>query len=280
MTGAREKSVWPPFLVRGRRSPGYSLLPLPGVRAAVLAGVVAVVGIGHAPTGGGASIMCHRYQHVTVTGASGTRFLVKNDNFGGHPECLANQDGKANFTVTKSLRLASHKKVQAYPFIMLGCSWGTCSPGGELPRRISSLSQPGVSWQTTQKAGGTWDSAFDIWFGKRSMRTGQANGELMIWLGERNRPVPARAKVVTVEHTRWYVVHARPCYNGTCWSYVQFRRVRPVLAVTDLPLAPFISRAEAHGWIKPSWWLENIEAGFEIWDGGTGLATRSFGARP
>ena len=39
-------------------------------------------------------------------------------------------------------------------------------------------------------------------------------------------------------------------------------------------------RAEAKGWVKPSWWLLNIEAGFELWHGGTGLATDWFWARP
>jgi hypothetical protein len=42
---------------------------------------------------------------------------------------------------------------------------------------------------------------------------------------------------------------------------------------------PFIRRAERHGWIQPAWWLENIEAGFEPWQGGAGLATDWFWAR-
>ena len=51
-------------------------------------------------------------------------------------------------------------------------------------------------------------------------------------------------------------------------------------AQTDLRLAPFFRRAEARGWVEPGWWLENIEAGFELWQGGTGLATGSFWAQP
>jgi cellulose 1,4-beta-cellobiosidase len=31
-----------------------------------------------------------------------------------------------------------------------------------------------------------------------------------------------------------------------------------------------------HGWIQKSWYLIDVEAGFELWQGGTGLATDSF----
>jgi hypothetical protein len=56
--------------------------------------------------------------------------------------------------------------------------------------------------------------------------------------------------------------------------------VRPVSAVRRLHLSPFFQRAQARGWLRPQWWLENIEAGFELWQGGTGLGTNSFWARP
>ena len=36
---------------------------------------------------------------------------------------------------------------------------------------------------------------------------------------------------------------------------------------------------ERAGLIRPRWWLTSIDAGFEIWRGGTGLATLSYWAR-
>jgi hypothetical protein len=254
-----------------------SLIAVALVTAAMLSAAVSAGAASGASTS--TATMCRSYQHITVTGSSGTQFLVKNDNYGGHGECLTNLGGGPNFRVARSSLPTFNKKVQAYPFIVLGCSWGTCSPGSSLPRKLSVLSRPAATWQTSQNAKGTWNASFDLWFGKQRMTTGQANGELMIWLSARNRTVPARTRVVTVDQVRWYLLHTRACYNGTCWNSVQFRRVRPALGVKNLQLSPFITRAEAHGWIKPSWWLENIEAGFEIWQGGTGLATDSFSAR-
>jgi len=142
------------------------------------------------------------------------------------------------------------------------------------------LRRPVATWDTTQVPRGEWDAAFDTWFGIRPMTTGQADGaEMMIWLAARHIPVPRRTRIVHVDHVRWYLLHWRTCLAGTCWNYIQFRRVWPVLRARRLHLLPFIHRAEKRGWIRPAWWLENIEAGFELWRGGTGLATRWFWAR-
>jgi hypothetical protein len=41
-------------------------------------------------------------------------------------------------------------------------------------------------------------------------------------------------------------------------------------------LKKFIAIAIRRGLIRRSWWLENIEAGFEVWRGGVGLASTRF----
>jgi len=227
------------------------------------------------------STLCKRYQHFAVATAQGTHFVVKNDNYGGQWECLAIRGERPNFTVAQSQLPTWHAKPQAYPFILRGCSWGTCSaPDGNLPRQVFALRRPVATWYTTQVATGEWDAAFDTWFGTRRMTTGQADGaEMMIWLSARRVKVPPHTKILHVGHLRWYLLHWRACHAGTCWNYIQFRRVWPVLRARKLRLLPFIHRAEKRGWIQPAWWLENIEAGFELWQGGTGLATDWFWSR-
>jgi cellulose 1,4-beta-cellobiosidase len=37
-----------------------------------------------------------------------------------------------------------------------------------------------------------------------------------------------------------------------------------------------VANAVSRGYIQPSWWLIDIEAGFELWQGGGGLAANSF----
>ncbi len=259
----------------------WSLTPLAG--AVLLTAVVpsaAVAARAASGTRTGTITLCRRYQHITVRNAAGTRFIVKNDNYGGRRECLVNRGRAPNFTVARSSARSTGTEPVAYPFILRGCSWGTCSPRSGLPRRVSALGRPAVTLTTSLHADGRWNAAFDVWFGTRALTTGQADGaELMIWLRSRGLGAPAQAPVTVVDHTRWYLLHWRHCRRDTCWNIVQFRRVRPTRAVTNLPLIPFITRAEGHGWVKRRWWAENIEAGFEVWRGGTGLATDWFWAR-
>jgi hypothetical protein len=43
-----------------------------------------------------------------------------------------------------------------------------------------------------------------------------------------------------------------------------------------LNLLPFFSDAESRGSLQPSWWLIDVEYGFEIWTGGQGLAMTGY----
>lgn len=206
-------------------------------------------------------------------------FIIRNDNFGGRPECLSVGSGP-NFLVSRQSVRYRHREPVAFPDVFMGCAWGVCTAGSQLPARVSALRDAATSWHTSLHATGTWNAAYDIWFSKRDVTTSQADGaELMIWLSTRGMGAP-RARILRIGRTRWYLFHWIASHNGASWNYIQFRRVRPVAGVTDLKLAPFIGAAERLGWISPSWWLLNIEAGFEVWNGGQGLATTSFWARP
>jgi hypothetical protein len=46
--------------------------------------------------------------------------------------------------------------------------------------------------------------------------------------------------------------------------------------VKGLKLNPFFRIAEAHKWLKPSWYWTGIDAGFELWKGGEGLRVTNF----
>jgi Glycosyl hydrolase family 12 len=231
--------------------------------------------------GGGGTVIpvCRPLGHLTVKNRQGVASVVRNDNFGGLPECLTVSEMRPNFVVSRQAGLRPHRTVIAFPDIFTGCSWGVCSPRSALPAEVARVRNPVTSWTTAHSAGGRWNAAYDIWFAKRRMVTGQANGaELMIWLSARGLPLASR-RVVRIDNAQWYVAHWKPHRNGASWSYIQFRRVHQVAGVANLRLAPFIRLAERFGWIRPSWWMLNIEAGFEIWSGGRGLATRSFSAR-
>ena len=50
--------------------------------------------------------------------------------------------------------------------------------------------------------------------------------------------------------------------------------------VKNMPLKPFFSDAEKNLWLSSSSYLWQLAAGFELWSGGTGLASKSFSVSP
>jgi hypothetical protein len=139
---------------------------------------------------------------------------------------------------------------------------------------------------------GTFNTSYDLWFGKHSMTQGHADGaELMVWLNHRGGCCILRrhAPIVRINGVRYYFQYwhpSDPTFPGVSWNYIQFRRVIQTSHVTNLNLKPFIQYAEqAHrsqgqptALISRRWWLENLDGGFEIWNGGVGLRTTSFAA--
>jgi hypothetical protein len=113
------------------------------------------------------------------------------------------------------------------------------------------------------------------------MITGQADGaELMIWINHHGAccVLQRRAPIVRIDGYRFYLSHWRhysPRWHVS-WNYIQFRLVHPRSRVDGLQLKPFIHRSVRLGLARPAWWLENVVAGFEVWSGGRGLATRHY----
>jgi Glycosyl hydrolase family 12 len=264
-------------MLRRRTRQALAAVPAAGFLTAAALPAAAPAGAAAAPVR--ITTICKEHNYRVVTGAGNKKYVIENGNFGGRPECITNLGLRPNFTVTRSGADSTGPEVDAYPFALFGCSWKVCTPGSGLPARVSRVRSASASWYLRPAAPGRWNAAFDVWFGRhRSAVNGQAKGaELMIWLNAGDYPaVPSR--VIRIDHRRWYVYHWVTSHGGAHWNYVQIRAVRPVTAVHELSLLPIIGRVEQMGLIRPQWWMLNIESGFEIWHGGTGLATTSFAA--
>jgi Glycosyl hydrolase family 12 len=226
------------------------------------------------------TVTCLSNGHVIARNHRQGRYQVRNAFWlGQRPQCLVNRDGRTNFRVVQRAGYSRQGHVVAYPDILRGCIWHVCSPHALLPRPARSIGSPVATWHTAERAPGTWNASFDIWFGKKRMVTGQANGaELMIWLNEHGGCCALQhgAKTVVIDGRKWKFSHWRTSNLGATWNYVQFRREKRTWKVDDLRLKPFIRFIERAGLVHRNWWLENIEAGFEIWTGGQGLATTRY----
>ena len=224
----------------------------------------------------------------------GGAYVVQNDEWNSTvPECITAEGGAA-FTVASS---SIHEPVSGdpggYPSIFSGCSAGACTAANKMPIRVSDL-RPGMvtsSWTTAQPPGGAYDVAYDIWFNRTPVTSGPPNGgELMIWLahhgGSQIAPGGTPVAHVTIDRHAytvwlWPGGRGRPGGPGSGQAHEQVSYVmdRPVLSVHNLDVSAIAADAARRGYLAGTSWLLNIQAGFEIWQGGVGLETRSFAIR-
>jgi hypothetical protein len=218
--------------------------------------------------------LCSSQRRAVVGGA----YMVQNDEWGsGAPECVAVATG-GGFTVAKSaIAKSAGGSPGGYPSIYRGCHWGICTPGSGLPVPASRLLSPGTattSWATTQPSTGAYDVAYDIWFNQAPTTSGQPDGaELMIWLNHKGsiEPYGSQVGTATIDGRSYQV-----WFGQQGWNTISYSMVTGTTSVQDLDIGKFVADAMSRGWIQKSWYLIDVEAGFELWQGGAGLATDSF----
>jgi Glycosyl hydrolase family 12 len=210
---------------------------------------------------------------------SGGAYTIMNNEWGSRaPECITT-DGNADFTVARSsIASATNGAPGGYPAIYKGCHWGACTPDSGLPIQVSSIHAGTVttSWSTTQPGGSNvYNVAYDIWFNQTPTTSGQPNGaELMIWLNHNGHKHPAGVQVASDVSIGGHSYHV--WFRHRRWNTISYTLATGTTLVANLDLHALVADAVSRGYIRSSWYLIDVEAGFEIWRGGTGLATRSF----
>jgi hypothetical protein len=208
---------------------------------------------------------------------AGGAYEVQNNEWGSSaPECVTT-DGNADFTIANSsISTSTSGAPGGYPSIFKGCHWGDCTQNSGFPIQVSSM-HPGAvtsSWDTTQNGNGAYDVAYDIWYNKSPSTSGQPDGtEMMVWINHNGPPQPFGSKVATttvdgVSYDVWFG------YQG--WNTLSYVRTNGTNSVSNLDIDNLTADAQNRGYLQASWYLIDVEAGFELWQGGAGLATNSF----
>jgi hypothetical protein len=210
-----------------------------------------------------------------VVPVNGGEYLVQANEWNSHdPQCVEVRDD--GFTVTRAaFGLPAQGPPASYPSILRGCHWGVCSKGSGLPVLVSALPEVKSSWAVTVPAGAAYDVAYDVWFNRTPETRGAPDGaELMIWLdhGGGVGSFGARTGRVALEGATWDV------WQGPMggWNYIAYVRTEPTHAVRDLDLRAFARDAVLRGAVDPAWYLIDVEAGFELWQGGQGMTSHAF----
>lgn len=249
--------------------------------AAIAAGLVVILGVclagaAHAASpkaAAGETVMCDRNEWRPVGNA-----VARNPYWDGvGTDCV--------LITAHGLRLTRRARGGlAYPSMLVGCLYNVCSPSSPFPKRVSSIRRETSTVSTHQGEPGTWNAAYDGWFGARPATTGHpaAHGgaELMIWLNHHGSCcwMPGYRTVwiggMEFRLTHW-ITHDRNNPNIT-WPLIQFRAVHAKWRVTGLNVKRFIQVAERYRLIRPAWFQLTMSFGFESWTGCVGCAVRDY----
>ena len=219
------------------------------------------------------------------TRVDGGAYIVQNDEWNSTaPECIVATGGTQFAVTSSSIYEPTHGDPGGYPAIYSGCSAGVCTTGNKMPIPVSEMT-PGTvtsSWATTQPASGAYDVAYDVWFNQTPATSGTPDGgELMIWLAHRGgagiapagRPV-ASATIDGHAYTVW-LGPGNPG-SGQPFDQISYVMKRAATSVQDLDISDIAADAARRGYLAGTSYLVNVQAGFEIWQGGRGLETQSF----
>lgn len=216
--------------------------------------------------------LCRRDQHMI----SRTGIDIRNNNFRREPECLANRGGAPGFVVAGS-GANTKDKVAAFPNTFAGCETSVCSPRSGMPARVRDIRSLSSTWDFSPARRWKGDAAYDIWFDPGPRTRGQDTGaEIMIWADTRGLGRPS-GHAVKIDGAQWrYSWHRAANSRGQSWNYLLFWKASPSDRISNLPLKPFVTYAEWRHRILPRWYLTAVEAGFELWSGGTGARTEDY----
>jgi hypothetical protein len=218
--------------------------------------------------------------HVTC---SGKDYIVQNNDWGvsSASQTLSYGPG-TKMKVTTQNGTGAGSNPASYPSIFTGANANHTTTGSGLPRAVSAITAGSLSTSWTwaaNNATGSYNAAYDVWFSTSASGEPAASsptgGFLMVWFHKptANQPIGAQVATATVGGKNWNVWYGNNSGNGKpCVSYVAQQSLNSL----TFSLGDFIRDAVTNSHLQNSWYLTNVFAGFEIWNGGVGLETTDF----
>jgi hypothetical protein len=215
--------------------------------------------------------ICDQYGTTTIGG----RYVVMNNRWGtSSQQCINVTDTGFSITRQEGVGDTSGAPV-SYPAAYIGCHYNNCSAGTNLPLQVSAISSATSSVSYTYVSGATYDAAFDIWLDPTAKRNGVSQQEIMIWFNRQGniQPIGSVVGTATIGGRSWEV------WQGSNGANAVVSYVAPApIDSWSFSVLDFITDVQNRGAITSSWYLTSIQAGFEPWIGGAGLALNSFSA--
>jgi Glycosyl hydrolase family 12/Cellulose binding domain len=243
-----------------------------GTAAVLAAAGTGIAALAIAAPAQAASQVCEQFGSAKIAGG---KYIVQNNNWGDNTrQCI--KVTSTGFSIAS----ASHNKPQngapgSYPSVYAGCHYGNCSTGSGLPLQASSgrFDTVRTSVRMSYPNNGVYDAAYDLWFDPAPRTTGQNLGaEVMVWLNHKGsiQPVGSRVGTVNLNGATWDV-----WFGNIGWNVVSYVR-QSATSSLNFKVSTFYKDVVSRGYGQRSWYLTSVQAGFEPWVNGSGLAVDNF----
>ncbi|RQX06126.1 GH12 family glycosyl hydrolase domain-containing protein [Micromonospora inaquosa] len=244
------------------------------LRALAAAGLLVASSLVAVALGGNASAdtqICEQYGSAVIQG----RYVVQNNRWGTTAQQCINVTSNGFEITTLNGSSPTNGAPTAYPSVFFGCHYTNCSPGTNLPIQVSQISSATSSISYRYVSGATYNASYDIWLDPSPKRDGVNQMEIMIWLNRQGpiQPIGSVVGTTNLAGRTWEVWRGSNGSNNVI-SYV----AQSAISSLNFSVLDFINDTRNRGAITNSWYLTSIQAGFEPWQGGVGLAVTSFSA--
>ncbi|WP_448317242.1 GH12 family glycosyl hydrolase domain-containing protein [Streptomyces sp. CO7] len=238
--------------------------------AALILTIASLTSVGLASTTAQAdTLICDQYGSTTIQG----KYVVQNNRWGTSEQQCINVTSSGFQLTTANGSVPTNGAPKSYPSIFNGCHYTNCSPGTNLPKQISTISSAPSSISYTYVSNATYNASFDIWLDPSPKKDGVSATEIMIWLNKVGsiQPIGSKTGTATVAGRTWDV------WTGNNGGNDVISFVAPsAVSSMSFDVMDFVRQTISKGMAQQSWYITSIQAGFEPWINGAGLAVNSF----
>lgn len=238
-----------------------------GALLTTLATVAALLAV--APAAQADTLVCEQFGSTTIQG----RYVVQNNRWGtSAPQCVTATDTGFRLTQADG-SVPTNGAPKSYPSVFNGCHYTNCSPGTNLPARLSGIASAPSSISYGFVGDAVYNASYDIWLDPTPRTDGVNQTEIMIWFNKVGpvQPIGAQVGTTTVGGRSWQV------WTGSNGSNDVISFVAPsAISGWSFDVMDFVRETVRRGMAQNSWYLTSVQAGFEPWQNGAGLAVNSF----
>jgi hypothetical protein len=213
--------------------------------------------------------LCEPFGTTTIQG----RYVVQNNRWGSSATQCVTATG-TGFRVTQADgSVPTNGAPKSYPSVFNGCHYTNCSPGTNLPARLDTISRAPSSISYGFVDGAVYNASYDIWLDPTARTDGVNRTEIMIWFNRVGpiQPIGSPVGTASVGGRTWEV------WSGGNGSNDVLSFVAPsALTGWSFDVMDFVRATVARGLAENDWYLTSVQAGFEPWQNGAGLAVNSF----